>query len=274
MRWTSPVRFKMLLVIVFFSWTQGDRRNYPELAEPHGDGNIDFSTYSTFHSAMDGKRAHFPWPGTKYYNTTVRNRTKTDQFANKSEFQTFLREKDDTVTIKWIKEVNSLMKGKRVLEVTSFGRNIGKIVRKAGAHGTIYIEENAKKKKDKYGQNLDHKRPIWNGNKYEWAGTEILADIFWFIGNRAVGCYKEKGEGKGTCWRRWYDMTVDGDYCYPRNRFGGHYVECSTHYDCIKDQRTLDYTCYRYWWGGSQGTRTGCEGICDGVTHGICGGCG
>ena len=65
---------------------------------------------------MDGKRAHFPWPGTKYYNTTVQNRTKTDQFANKSEFQTFLREKDDTVTIKWIKEVNSLIEGKRVLE--------------------------------------------------------------------------------------------------------------------------------------------------------------
>jgi len=248
--WTSLVRFKMeiamktLLVMCFVSRTQERELNRSSFSIFEWDkGRIPWKHQrekpkqdetefnKPFHSAIDGKVATFPWPGTKYYRMD-KNGRKAIPLANQSDFEAYLRKNDDTVSIKWPKVVSDLWKDKRVLEVTSYGKRVGKIVRKAGEESNL-----------------------------ESAGQEIHSDIFWFLEDKVVGCYKEDEHRKGKCWRRVLPYTVDGYYCYPsyKNLGGGwedlwRYAYCWTDYDCIRDQSVFTMDCRSNHVGNCKGT--------------------
>jgi len=248
--WTSLVRFKMeiamktLLVMCFVSRTQERELNRSSFSIFEWDkGRIPWKHQrekpkqdetefnKPFHSAIDGKVATFPWPGTKYYRMD-KNGRKAIPLANQSDFEAYLRKNDDTVSIKWPKVVSDLWKDKRVLEVTSYGKRVGKIVRKAGEESNL-----------------------------ESAGQEIHSDIFWFLEDRVVGCYKEDVNRVGKCWRRIYSYTVDGYYCYPSWKTVGDvnsneylYALCYTSYDCIRDQSVFTFDCRSSHVGNCKGT--------------------
>jgi len=211
------------LVMCFVSWTQG--REHPERFDETGRNK-------PFHRASDGKLATFFWWGTKYYRRGWFG-TKTVPFAGRHEFEKFLRERKDTISIKWPKAIRDQNKyNNRNLEVTTYGPGRGKVVSQAG-------------------QRWSHRDGI-----LEHAGEVIKADIFWFRGNKVVGCYKKKGKAKGSCWRRTDAFSTTGYYYYPAQpNWAGctvgnkNYVECSSPYDCIRDQRVEEWKNCFSWYG-------------------------
>jgi len=260
-RWTSLVPVKMRTVITSLFLVIGywfclvlSRVNHIQYFKKDADPreeplyiNGPGAYLHIFHSAKDGTRAYWPWPGTKYYHTTRSYAGfHTTQFAGKSEFEEFLRKKKDTITTRWTKYVSNLISDKRILEVTSFSMpkhpSVGKIVRKAGQILQITQDK---------GLYYSKKQTYEEAHNPPWV---IYADIFWFKEHKAVGCHNKSGrKGAGTCWRRWNNYMVDGRYCYPRYGFwSAHNVECTTHYDCIMDHRVLDYTCWNYHLGNSK----------------------